>query len=501
MGAPARRALVRIFVRFARACRVRRLTRGNALGDSVNALDSFLSDPRVRVRRDGDPPARPRCVVYWMQRSQRGRENAALNLAIDAANALRLPLAVHFGLHPHYPRANERHYAFLLDGLPEIAQTVEGRGAAFVFRPYPDHSLLRFCEEVAPALVVGDENPLREPESWREHAARRLRAPFWTVDSDVIVPSCHFDREEYAARTLRPKIGKLLRRYLKPLRRPRCKVAFARGERPRSAPFLAHDLLATLPLDRSAAPVRGVKGGRAAGLRALRRFMRTALPRYHMDRNRPDLPGTSRLSAYLHFGHLGPHEVALAVRRARAPREARRAFLEELIVRRELASNFVARNPRYDRVECGEPWALRTLARHERDSRERIYPEEALAAAGTSDPLWNAAQREMVATGRMHGYLRMYWAKRLLDWTRTPAEAYRIAVALNDRYELDGRDPNGYAGIAWAICGKHDRPWPPERPVLGLIRPMTASGAARKFDVDAYVGSVARAVARAGVRG
>ncbi|HET9252423.1 MAG TPA: deoxyribodipyrimidine photo-lyase [Candidatus Eisenbacteria bacterium] len=466
----------------------------------MNALDSFVSDPRIRVRRDDKPSARPRCVVYWMQRSQRGRENPALNVAIDAANALGLPLAVHFGLHPRYPRANARHYAFLLDGIPEAARHVEARGAAFVFRPYPHHSLLRFCEEVAPALVVGDENPLREPESWRDGAARNLRVPFWTVDSDVIVPSCHFDREEYAARTLRPKIRKLLRRYLKPLGRPRCKAAFARSDRPRSAPFDARDLLTTLPLDRSAAPLRRVRGGRAAGLRTLRRFTTSALPRYHEDRNRPDLPGTSRLSAYLHFGQLGPHEVALAVRRARAPREARRAFLEELIVRRELAVNFVARNPRYDRVECGEPWALRTLTRHARDPRERIYSEKALEAGATSDRLWNAAQLEMVATGRMHGYLRMYWAKRLLDWTPTPADAYRVAVELNDRHELDGRDPNGYAGIAWAICGKHDRPWPPERPVLGFIRPMTASGAARKFDVDEYVASVGRAAAREGAR-
>ena len=435
-----------------------------------------------------------------MQRSQRARENPALNVAIDAANALHLPLAVHFGLHPRYPRANARHYAFLLDGVAETARQTEARGAVFVFRPYPDHSLLRFCEEVAPALVVGDENPLREPESWRDGAARNLRVPFWTVDSDVIVPSCHFDREEYAARTLRPKVRKLLRRYLKPVRNPRCRVRFPRGERPRSAPISASELLAELPLDRSTAPVRRVKGGRAAGLRALRRFVAIALPRYHEDRNRPDLPGTSRLSAFLHFGHLGPHEVALAIRRAPAAREARRAFLEELIVRRELAVNFVTRNPRYDRVESGEPWALRTLSRHARDARERIYSEQTLAAGATSDRLWNAAQLEMVATGRMHGYLRMYWAKRLLDWTPTPAEAYRVAVALNDRYQLDGRDPNGYAGIAWSICGKHDRPWPPERPVLGFIRPMTASGAARKFDVEAYIASVASAAAREGVQ-
>ena len=466
-------------------------------GESVNALDVLVTDPRIRVRRDGTVPSRPRCVVYWMQRSQRGRGNPALDTAIAAANALDLPLAVHFGLPPGYPRANARHYSFLLDGLAGTARDVESRGACFVFRPYPDHSLLRFCDEVTPALVIGDENPLREPESWREHASRSLRVPFWTVDSDVIVPTCHFDREEYAARTIRPKIQRLLRRYLKPLRRTKCRVPFPPSARPRSAPLEARDLLASLPIDRSAEPVRGVTGGTAAGLRTLRRFLTATLPRYHEDRNRPDVDRTSRLSAYLHFGHLGPHEIARAVRRAKAPRAAKEAFLEELIVRRELAVNFVARNPRYDRLECGEPWALRTLSRHARDRRERIYSEDALASGATSDPLWNAAQREMVLTGRMHGYLRMYWAKRLLDWTPYPSEAYRIAVALNDRYQLDGRDPNGYAGIAWSICGKHDRPWPPERPVLGFIRPMTASGAARKFDVEATIARVERAAVRA----
>jgi deoxyribodipyrimidine photo-lyase len=438
-----------------------------------------------------------------MQRAQRARDNPALEVATEAANRLDLPLAVHFGLHPGYPRANWRHYAFLLDGLAETARAVAARGAAFAFRPYPDHSLVRFCDEVSPALVVGDENPLREPEGWRQSAVERLRVPLWTVDADVIVPSSHFDREEWAARTIRPKIARLLPRYLKPVRNSKVRRRWTLGSRPRSAPIDPERLLASLPIDRAAEPVPGVRGGTAAGRRTLRRFLAGPLGRYHLDRNVPSLAGTSGLSAYLHFGHLGPHTVALAVRRATAPRAAKQAYLEELIVRRELAVNFVARHPRYDDVTCAPDWARRTLARHARDPRERIYPLSALEAGATDDRLWNTAQREMVATGRMHGYMRMYWAKRLLDWTPSPAEAYRVAVLLNDRWELDGRDPNGYAGIAWAICGKHDRPWPPERRVLGFIRAMSASGAARKFDVDAYVdrvGRAERAPRRAGAR-
>jgi deoxyribodipyrimidine photo-lyase len=459
----------------------------------VNSLHSLTSDLRVRVRRDGSVPAVPRCVVYWMQRAQRARDNPALDTAVLAANALDLPLVVHFGLHPGYPRSNLRHYAFLLDGVLETARAIEARGAAFAFRPYPDHSLVHFCEEVSPALVVGDENPLREPEGWRRSAAERLRVPFWTVDADVIVPTDHFDREEWAARTLRPKIARLLPRYLARSSKPRVRRRWTRASKPRSAPIEPARLLATLPIDRSAGPVPGARGGTAAGLRALRRFLKGPLQRYHLDRNTPPIDGTSRLSAYLHFGHLGPHTVALAVRRALAPGAAKEAYLEELIVRRELAVNFVSRNAQYDDVASAPNWGSRTLARHARDTRERIYSWDALEAGATEDRLWNAAQREMVATGRMHGYMRMYWAKRLLDWTPSPAAAYRAAVLLNDRWELDGRDPNGYAGIAWAICGKHDRPWPPERRVLGFIRPMSASGAARKFDVEAYIARVERA--------
>ena len=460
----------------------------------MNALDDLIHDPRIRVRREGDAPAGARCVVYWMQRSQRGLDNPALDVAIGAANRLGLPLAVHFGLHPGYPRANERHYAFLLDGLAETARRCEARGAAFVFRPYPDHSLIRFCEETRPALVVGDENPLREPEGWRRSAARALAVPFWTVDGDVVVPACHFDREEYMARTLRPKIMALLPRYLKAAREPRCRTAWRRADRPRSAPIDPPALLVSLPFDRSVGAVPKAKGGTAAGLRALRRFLSARLSRYHEDRNDPARRGTSELSAFLHFGHLGPRRVALAVRRAKAPRAAKEAFLEELIVRRELAVNFVTRNPDYDRFAGGPAWGIRALRKHASDPRPALYDGAVLESGRTGDRLWNAAQLEMVRTGRMHGYMRMYWAKKILEWSPSPEVAFEIAVRLNDRYELDGRDPNGYAGISWAIAGKHDRPWPPDRPVLGFVRPMTAAGAARKFDVPAYVARVERAL-------
>ena len=444
------------------------------------------------MRLSAPIPDGARCVVYWMQRAQRGLDNPALNVAIQAGNALRLPVVVHFGLHPHYPGGNERHYAFLLDGLAETARRVEARGAAFAFRPYPGHSILDFCAEVRPALVVGDENPLREPERWRARAARSLGISFWTVDADVIVPTALIERQEYAARTIRPRIHNHLARFLRAPGNPRARVKWGAGGAPRSEPIDPPTLLRTLPLDRSARPVMGVTGGTAAGLRVLRRFLARGLDRYAEDRNDPSCDGTSRLSPYLHFGHLGPHTVALAVKRARGPRAAKQAFLEELIVRRELAVNFVARQPGYDSIDGAPAWGRRTLLETARDPRPHRYGEREFEQAATHDPLWNAAQRQMIATGWMHGYVRMYWAKKILEWTRSAEEAWSIAVRLNDRYQLDGRDPNGYTGIAWAIGGLHDRPWGPRRPVYGLIRYMSDTGAARKFDVAGYIERVGR---------
>jgi deoxyribodipyrimidine photo-lyase len=238
--------------------------------------------------------------------------------------------------------------------------------------------------------------------------------------------------------------------------------------------------------------VKSFSGGTSEGLRVLKTFVAERLARYDTDRNQPHLPGTSGISPYLHFGQLGPHTIALAVRDANAPAAAKDAYLEELIVRRELAINYVARNPQYDSLAGCHAWARKTLDEHRQDRREFIYTPRQFENAETHDALWNAAQMEMVKTGKMHGYLRMYWAKKILEWTASPEEAFGIAVQLNDRYELDGRDPNGYTGIAWAIGAKHDRPWAPARKVFGMVRFMAASGCARKFDVNAYIAAVHR---------
>jgi deoxyribodipyrimidine photo-lyase len=304
----------------------------------------------------------------------------------------------------------------------------------------------------------------------------------------VIVPSQLLGKEHYAARTIRPKIRMLLPKFLRPIPNPAAKVVWQKAACVKDIPVnCSGSLLEHLPIDRSVEPVSAFLGGSGEATRRLKEFLKSRLTGYATKRNKPDLKGTSQLSPYLHFGHIAPHTIALAVQAAKAPREDQAAFLEELIVRRELAVNFVRYNPHYEKAESCEAWADVTLRKHVRDQRRFLYTKKQLQNAETHDPLWNAAQKQMVLTGWMHGYLRMYWAKKILEWSPSPAVAYNIAVELNDRYELDGRDPNGYAGIAWAIVGKHDRAWGPERPVYGKVRYMSLESTSRKFNSRAYI--------------
>ena len=453
-------------------------------------LDSIINDPRVTLRRSGEPASEGRCVVYWMQRAQRAVANPALNVAIEAGNLLGKPVVAYFQLLPRTPRANLRHYEFMRQGLEELGSALRKRKVGFVLARYPEQSLLRFCSEVRPCLVIGDENPMRDAERAKARVATKLPAPFWTVDADVIVPTRLLGKEHYAARTIRPKIHALLPQFLKPLANPS-----ARAEWRAPADLWSLEagalLLKDFAIDRSVAPVAAFTGGAAAAHKTLSRFLHDRFAGYSTKRNQPDIDGTSQLSPYLHFGQMSVHAVAVAVKDADAPAADRRAFLEEFIVRRELAINFVRYNSNYDSFHASEPWADRTLRVHTRDKRKYVYSEAQLENAETHDPLWNAAQKQMVLTGWMHGYLRMYWAKKILEWSPSPAEAFAVAVRLNDRYELDGRDPNGYAGIAWAIVGKHDRAWGPERPVYGKIRYMSYDNTSRKFNSKAYIERIA----------
>jgi deoxyribodipyrimidine photo-lyase len=455
----------------------------------MSSIDTLANNEYVTVRNRVSADLYGSCIVYWMQRSQRAEDNPALTLAIDVGNHLAKPVVVFFGLRNDVYHANYRHYDFMFQGLRDIAHGLKKQGIGFVLRQPPNHSILRFCAEVKACLLISDENPLRRAEASRSRVARELAIPFWTVDSDVIVPSRILGREHYAARTIRPKIHQQLPKFLKTWRDVRVKIRWTKVAGLGSVDPETRRL-EDLTADRSAKPVTSFTGGSEAARGMLKRFVRYRLNGYSMNRNHPEVDGTSQLSPYLHFGHIGSHTVAMAVKQAEAPLEAQKAFLEEFIVRRELAVNFVRYNSKYDSYESSEPWADHTLRVHAKDARLYRYSEKQLENAETHDPLWNAAQKQMALTGWMHGYLRMYWAKKILEWSPSPAEAHEIAVRLNDRYELDGRDPNGYAGIAWAIVGKHDRAWGPERPVYGKIRYMSYASTSRKFDSKAYIARI-----------
>ena len=458
-----------------------------------NALQKLADHPRVTIRRDGAPKSDGACVVYWMQRAQRGLNNAAVDCAVDIANELGLPLLVYFSAISNFPNANLRHYVFLNQGLPDIESDLAERNISFIVRRPPNNSLDKFLEEVNATILIGDENPCREPERWRRVIAKRLHIPFWTIDADVVVPSKLFPKPQYGAYVLRPRLYRELPNYLHPLKNPKAQHSWARPKNFDSFPVDSDITAGWKNFDRTVRPVEGFVGGSHAARKRLKYFVQHLLADYDKQRNQPTVDGSSRLSPYLHFGHIGPTEIALAVdaaaKKHASLKEARDSFFNELLVWRELAVNFVKYTPNYDSAECAETWARQSLAEHARDPREWIYTLEQLERGETHDELWNASQLQMVHFGWMHNYMRMYWGKKILEWSRDPATAFAHAVALNDKYELDGRDPNGYAGIAWAIVGKFDRPWF-DRPIFGKIRYMSAGSTGKKFDSQGYIAMV-----------
>jgi deoxyribodipyrimidine photo-lyase len=454
----------------------------------MTQLESLSSNPRVTIRRPGAPDPNGRCVVYWMQRAQRALDNPALDVTVEVANALRQPAVIFFAPVPYYPHANLRHYAFLAQGIPDIAQRARKRGIGFVLRVYPEHSLLKFCNEVKASIVIGDENPMREPSHWRELAAKKLSVPLWTVDADVIVPSKLLEKEQYAARIIRPRLQQRLEQFLPLPENPRSKIEW---ENPRGVASLPDDGSIDITqgwkeLDRSVKPVDSFRGGTTQALHLLDEFVRIKLATYPENHGKPEIDGTSRLSPYLHFGHIGPHTVMHAVMKSKAPQAAKDDYINQFLTWRELSINFVYFNPLYDSIECAPDWAHKTLAAHARDPRPILYTREQFEAADTHDDLWNAAQLQMLHAGWMHNYMRMYWAKKILEWSPSPAVAWQTALYLNDKYFLDGRDPDGYAGVAWAMGGKFDRPWF-ERPIFGTIRWMSGDAARKKFDAEKYI--------------
>lgn len=432
------------------------------------------------------PPVRGHFVLYWMQASQRVEHNHALAYALDRANELRLPVVVFFGLTESFPEANERHYVFMLQGLAEVERTLRELGVRLIIRRgSPEKKVLEVAEKAT--LVVVDRGYLHLQRQWRGYAAERLRCPLVQVESDVVVPvEVASNKEEYSAATLRRKINRYLEEFLKPLAPRQPRLASLNLEIEGISLADPNAVCASLAVDRSVPPSPVFRGGTAEAKRRLRLFVEQKLDRYAELRSDPTADWLSHLSPYLHFGQISPLQVALQVQATGSPGAA--AFLEELVVRRELSMNFVFYNPQYDAFAGLPAWAQRSLAEHQDDPRPYLYSLADLELGRTHDPFWNAAQIEMVRTGKMHGYMRMYWGKKILEWSPTPGEAFARCLYLNNKYELDGRDPNGFAGVAWCF-GKHDRPWG-GRAIFGNVRYMSEGGLRRKFNMEAYVRAV-----------
>ena len=441
-----------------------------------------------RINKLNEAPLREGPVVYWMSRDQRIKDNWALLYARELALKQKAPLAVAFCLVPQFLGATLRHYGFMLKGLAEVESQLTRLNIGFyLLTGKPELEMARFCRLMQAGALVSDFSPLRITMNWKRALSENLPAAFFEVDAHNIVPCrAASPKQEYAAYTFRPKIKKLLPGFLTEIpeisRHP-----FSLPDPPPPAAW--EQAVEGLKIDREVKEVTAFKPGEKAAREAMRFFIDHKLTRYEAERNDPNLDGQSNLSPYLHFGHLSAQLLALQVKESAGPDSAKEAFLEELIVRRELSDNFCFYNEGYDSVKSFPRWAKETLAEHAGDGREYLYSPQDFEGGKTHDRLWNAAQAEMTVKGKMHGYLRMYWAKKILEWTASPEEAMEIAIYLNDKYSLDGRDPNGYSGIAWSIGGVHDRAWP-QRPIFGKVRYMSYKGSKSKFNVEKYIETI-----------
>ncbi|WP_211355880.1 deoxyribodipyrimidine photo-lyase [Lapillicoccus jejuensis] len=440
---------------------------------------------RVRTLQDGDPDGGGRYVLYWMQSSVRADLNHALEYAVHRANDLEKPLLVCFGLMDDYPEANARHYLFLLQGLADVAKALEKRKIPFVVQRGAPYDVAIELGRKA-ALVVLDRGYLRHQKQWYDKVVGALDVPVVQVETDVVVPvETASDKRESAARTLRPKITKHLTRFLVPL--PTTTLKDTTAPRVKSEDVSDPEAyLKKLKVDDSAPPVRLWEGGNTAARKQLKAFLSNSFSSYSDHRNQPQTDDVSHMSKYLHYGHISPVAIALEV----GDRHGKNAddLLEELIVRRELPMNYVFYEKDYDKYSALPEWARTTLDEHRDDNREHQYTAGQLEKGETHDEYWNAAMKEMVVTGYLHNYMRMYWGKKIIEWSTTPETAYKTAITLNNKYLLDGRDPNSWSNISW-LFGNQDRGWT-ERPVLGKVRWMSAGGLERKADPKAYVEKV-----------
>lgn len=442
----------------------------------------------ARIRKLNLPEVKKGPILYWMSRDMRSQDNWALLHAQQIALERQQPLIVIYNIVSGYLGGGLRQFKLKLQALEELEKSFLEYGISLIVTTEPVETYLpAFVHKQGIGAVVCDFDPLRIQRQWRTQLAESLPVAFYEVDAHNIVPCwVASPKRGFGAYTIRPKIHRLLPEFLHEFPKlQKHPFSWDRSGYENDWKRIENNV----GTDSSVTSVSWLKPGEKAALQSLREFMEHRLSDYPFLRNDPTKRAVSDLSPYLHYGQLSAQRVALEIERLPVSESIKEAFLEELIVRRELSDNFCLYTPSYDSFAGFPDWAKKTLDEHRLDQRSYLYSQDEFETSQTHDELWNAAQSEMVKQGKMHGYMRMYWAKKILEWTKSPEEALHIAIYLNDKYQLDGRDPNGYTGIAWSIGGVHDRAWG-ERPVFGKIRYMSYNGCKGKFDVKEYIRQV-----------
>lgn len=445
-------------------------------------LENFVFDCR-RINKIIDLPFEKGTIAYWMSRDQRVNDNWALLFSINIALKTSSKLIVIFCLLDDYLNAHPRNFHFMLNGLLELNKKLEQCNIPFYLIEGDPKLIIQ--ENIKKHNITGlitDFDPLKIKKNWKLQISKRISIPFYEIDTHNIVP-CWIasKKQEWGAYTLRPKINKLLTEFLTEIPEP---TYFNLN----SNSFVIQNNLDTEQILIKRIKninhyLDWIKAGEISAKKHLQDFINNKLRSYHINKNKPSIDGLSNLSPFLHFGMISSQRIALEVLKSDFSDMAKQSYLEELIVRKELADNYCYYNQNYDNFEGFPEWAKNSLNLHRNDRRERIYTLQELEDAKTYDELWNFAEFQMITTGKMHGYLRMYWAKKILEWTKSPEEAQEFAIYLNDKYSIDGRDPNGYTGIAWCLGGLHDRPWK-ERKIFGKIRYMSHKSQIKKIRLN-----------------
>lgn len=421
-------------------------------------------------------------ILYWMQQSQRISFNHTLNAAVSKANETNLPLVVCF-VFTKFPEAQERHYLFMYEGIRELSERFRKLEINFIVQIGNPVNIISELALRASHLFM-DYGYLKVQRQWRYEIISKVDCDVSIIESDVIVPvKVAYHKEAYSAGVLRPKINLYSSQFLIVSKMPviNNKSILFDNEILEWKDIINNSYLNIIKERFIIKP--SFRGGETEAEKYLALFINKKLTHYAQDSNNPTLNVSSNLSPYLHFGQISALKIALEVLKIEG--ENSTAFFEELFVRRELAMNFVYYNQNYSKYDCLPDWSKKTLDRHKDDYREFLYDLETLENAQTHDEAWNSAQKELVFTCKMHSYMRMYWGKKIIEWVETPQKAFEIAIYLNNKYSLDGRDPNSYAGVAWCF-GKHDRAWK-ERSIFGLVRYMNYAGLKRKFNIEEYI--------------